>query len=405
MRTRLAVQLSAAILISVSAVNRAFACQCGVRFRGKNAWEVAKLESENSAVIFEGTPVRFELKWNLLTAKESELIPSDVFSAKDWDREPQMAVTFRVFRIYKGKVGAEVQLYTGLGGGDCGATYMPGLNYLVCSAGPSLDRLGVSMCSPGGWVEGAEAATDLRYLPKERPIATDLAPILHWSQAGWDKQQEQQRRFAESRKKFEEATGKICGKLVHADPKENGEGSIAFLSTLGYSPNSPDFAELKDDGTFCSRNLGPRKYYLYFVRHDDHGVSALYYPGVTDVAKATPVEVRAAQTQSNIVFHVPTQPSYSIRGFVSADDKSAFDSGLMQISIGLIRSDGDRRIWYAAKSQFRLLPKLGYFKFENVVPGRYFVFVQGRTGWMSRRTTVDVTNHSKFISVNLVSRK
>lgn len=283
---------------------------------------------------------------------------------------------------------------------------MPGLNYLVYSAGPNLDRLGVSMCSPGGWLEGTETATNLRYLRNQRPIATDLAPILRSSQPGWDKQQEEQRqRFAESRKKLEAATGKICGTLVHSDPKLNGEGSIAFLSALGYFPNSPDFAELKEDGSFCSRNLGPGKYHLYFVRHDDYAVSALYYPGVTDVAKATPVEVQAGQTQSNIVFHVPTQPSYSVRGFISADDKSAFDSDLSKISIGLVRSDGDRRVWYEAKTQFRLLPKLGYFKFENIVPGRYFVSVQTGAGWMSRKVVVDVTTHSKFISVDLVRRK
>lgn len=317
-----------------------------------------------------------------------------------------MVVTFHVAKIYKGTLGAEVQLHTGLGGGDCGATYMPGLNYLVYAGGPIVNQLSVSMCSPGGWLEGAETATDLRYLRKERPIATDLAPVLHWSQAGWDQQEEeQQRRFAESRKKVEAATGKICGTLVHADPKDNGEGTIAFLSTLGYSPNSPDFAELKEDGSFCSRNLGPGKYYLYFVRHDDHVVSAVYYPGGTDVAKAAPVEVKAGQTQSNIVFHVPTQPSYSVHGFISADDKSAFDSDLSKISIGLVRSDGDRRVWYAAKTQFRLVPKLGYFKFENVIPGRYFVSVQTGACWMSRKVVVDVTTHSKFVSVDLVGKK
>jgi len=261
------------------------------------------------------------------------------------------------------------------------------------------------MCSPGGWVERTETATDLRYLRKERPISTDLAPILHSSQAGWDKQQEeQQRRFAEYRKRYEAATGKICGALAYGDPKDRGKGSITFLSTLGYSPNSADYPELKEDGSCCSRNLGPGKYYLYFVLQNDQGASALYYPGVTDFAKAIPVEVRAGQTQQNIVFRVSRQSSYSVRGFISADDRSAFDSDFNQISIGLVRSDGDRRIWYAAKTQFRLLPKLGYFKFENVVPGRHFVFV-GHWGWMSRKTTVDVTSHSKFIAVDLVRRK
>jgi hypothetical protein len=99
------------------------------------------------------------------------------------------------------------------------------------------------------------------------------------------------------------------------------------------------------------------------------------------------------------------QPSYSVRGFISADDKSAFDSELVDTDVALIRSDGDRRVWYGAKTKFLLLPKLGYFKLDNVVPGRYFAFVQGRAGWMSRKVVVDVTTHSKFISVDLVRKK
>jgi hypothetical protein len=404
MRIALLVRFVSVLAIITLSVGRAFACQCSVRYRARNAWENAKLKKEN-ATIFEGTPTKFELRWDLLDAKESELIAGDALLSKSTERMPHMVVTFHVAKTYKGNLGTDVQVHTGLGGGDCGATYMPGLNYLVYALGPSLDRLGASMCSPGGWLEGTEAAIDLRYLRKERATATDMAPILHWSQAGWDKQEEErQRRYAEYRKKFETASGKICGTLVHADPQENGEGSIAFLSTLGYSPNSPDYAEVKEDGSFCSRNLGPGKYYLYFVRHDDHGVSALYYPGLTDVAKATPVEVSAGQKRS-IVFHVLTQPSYSVRGFISAADSSAFDSDFAQTSIGLVRSDGDRRVWYAAESQFRLLPKLGYFKFENVVPGRYFVPVQTGSGWMSRKVVVDVTTHSKFIFVDLVRRK
>lgn len=88
MRTRLAVQLLAAILISLSAANNAFACQCGVGFRGKNAWEVAKLQAENSTVIFEGTPTRFELRWDLLDAKEGELIASDALFGKSTEHLP-----------------------------------------------------------------------------------------------------------------------------------------------------------------------------------------------------------------------------------------------------------------------------------------------------------------------------
>lgn len=407
MRITSLVRFVGVFAISVLSIEAAFACQCGAGFRGKNAWENAKLAEENAMVIFEGTPIKFELRWDLLDAKEGEPIATDAFlSPSSIERMPHMVVTFHVAKTYKGDLGTEVQLHTGLGGGDCGAVYMPGLNYLVYAGGSSLDQLGVSMCSPGGWLESAEVATDLRYLRKERPTSADLTRILRWSQAGFAKQEAARKRdYEEWRKRFDAATGKICGTVVHVDPKDKGEGSIAFLSTLGYSPNSPDYAELKEDGSFCSRNLGPGKYYLYFVHRDDDGASAVYYPGVTDVAKATPVEVRAGQTQANIGFHVARQTSYSIRGLISADDRSAFDSERMQTSIVLIRSDGDRRVWYDARTTLRLLPKSAYFKFDNVVPGRYFVFVQTRAGWMTRKVVVDVTTHSKLISVDLVRKK
>ena len=385
----------------------AFACQCGIGFHEKNAWENAKNAANTHGVIFEGTPVKFELRWDLLDAKEGELICTDGFQGKSWtERTPHMVVTFHVAKAYKGNLGSEVRINTGLGGGDCAAVYTPGLNYLVYADGQSEDHLFVSMCTPGGWIDGGRVATDLRYLRRERPIAADLARILYSRQAGWDKQREQQQRRAEEfRKKYDAATGRICGRVVHDDAKDHGEGSIAFLSTLGYSPVLPPYAERQEDGSFCSPHLGPGKYYIYFVQQDDQGAAALYYPGVRDVVKATPVEVRAGQTEANIRFHVTKQASYTVRGFVSADDRSAFDSQILDPSISLIRSDGDMRVIYAAKTKVRVLPRALYFKFENVVPGRYFAFVQGRSGWMTRKVVVDVTTHSKFITLDLVRKR
>lgn len=406
MRIEVVIRLVAAVILCIASAEVALACQCGGGLREKNAWENMRKAVDGYGVVFEGTPTKFELRWNLLDAKEGELIATDAFLAPSLERQPEMVITFRVAKTYKGNLGPDVQVHTGLGGGDCGAVYMPGLNYLVYTGGPGLDRLDVSMCSPGGWLESTEVATDLRYLRKERPISADLVPIMRWSQAGYDKQQkEQQRRLAESRRKLDAATGRICGMLIHSDSKDDGEGSIAFLSTLGYSPNDPPYGEVNEDGTFCSRNLGPGKYYLYFVQQDDHGALAVYYPGVTDVAKATPVEVRAGQTQSKIVFRVTKQPSYSVRGFISADDRSGLDPEPVGASISLIRADGDRRIWYGAKTTVRLLPKVAYFRFDNVVPGRYFVLAQSGAGWMSRKVVVDVTTHAKFISIDLMRKK
>ena len=393
--------------VSIFSVEAAFACQCGGGFREKNAWENAKRAEQSAMVIFEGTPAKFEPRWDLLDAKEGELITTDaLLGPSSTERIPYMVVTFHVAKTYKGDLGPEVQLHTGLGGGDCAAVYTPGLSYLVYASGPNMDHLGASMCSPGGWLEGTEVATDLRYLRKQRPTSKDLAPIKGWSEVDFVKEEAiRKREYEDRRKRFDAATGKICGTLVHDHSKDKGKGSIAFLSTLGYSPILSDYAERKEDGSFCSRKLGPGKYYLYFVQRDERGASALYYPGVTKVAKATPIEVRAGEIQSNLVFHVRRQASYSVRGFISAQDRSAFDSELVQTSIGLIRSDGDMRVWYNAKTKLRLLPRSAYFKIDDVVPGRSFVVVQTRAGWMTRKVVVDVTTHSKFIAVDLMRKK
>jgi len=125
MRTRIAVQFLAAILISVSAVNYSFACQCGVGYRGKSAWENAKLAEQNATVIFEGIPTKYELRWDLLNAKDGEPIAGDAFLSPSMEGMPQMVVTFHVAKAYKGNLGSDVRVHTGLGGGDCGATYTP----------------------------------------------------------------------------------------------------------------------------------------------------------------------------------------------------------------------------------------------------------------------------------------
>ena len=250
--------------VSIFSVEAAFACQCGGGFREKNAWENAKRAEQSAMVIFEGTPAKFEPRWDLLDAKEGELITTDaLLGPSSTERIPYMVVTFHVAKTYKGDLGPEVQLHTGLGGGDCAAVYTPGLSYLVYASGPNMDHLGASMCSPGGWLEGTEVATDLRYLRKQRPTSKDSAPIKGWSEVDFVKEEAiRKREYEDRRKRFDAATGKICGTLVHDDSKDKGKGSIAFLSKLGYSPILSDYAERKEDGSFCSRKLGPGKYYL-----------------------------------------------------------------------------------------------------------------------------------------------
>lgn len=361
--------------------------------------------------IFEGTPERFELQWSLLDAKEGEWIPTAAESAApSSDQWPRMLVTFRLQRAYKGDLGPKIQIKTGLGGGDCGAVFAPGLTYLVFAGGSTPNGLQVSMCSPGGWIGGSRSAVELRYLRKEHPIASDLALIKRWTDKDYAAQEEQRRReFEEDRKRYEMATGKICGTVVVDKTKDGNTGILSFLSTTGYSPIEHPTANVDADGSFCSPPLGPGKYYLYFTRVSGETLtSAIYYPGVTVRSKATAVEITAGQTQSSIALRVPAQKTYSVRGFISTNDKSGLTANSVQISLvnldcPSIYTRYDQSV--DLQGSF-LFPKTKYFNFENVLPGRYGVYVSlFRRGWFTKKVEVNVSTHMRFISLELVHKQ
>ena len=133
--------------------------------------------------------------------------------------------------------------------------------------------------------------------------------------------------------------------------------------------------------------------------------SAMYYPGVADRAKATIVEVGAGQVRSNLVFRVPKQEVYTVRGLISTDDKSAMgEDGASVVLVGL-----DGRFWGNQTVDFRgsfPLPKVKYFTFGNVLPGRYiaYAFASGR-GWFTKIVDVNVTTHAKLIFLELKHTK
>lgn len=402
-------RLAAIASLMTIATDQVLACKCGSAFHEKNALEVAKREANWATVIFEGKPERFELQWNVLNAKDGELISAENFGAKR-DEGPRMLVTFQVQRAYKGDLTPQIQIKTGLGGGDCGAVFAPGLTYLVFASGPSASDLRVSMCSPGGWIGGSTVGTELRYLRKERPIASDLTLLRPWTAEEYEAQEGQRKRdFEEFQKRYAAATGKICGTVVAEKTADGNTGILSFLSAEGYSPIEHPTANVNPDGSFCSGRLGPGKYYLYFARGSDAGMmSAVFYPGVSERMKATTIEVSAGQTQSNISFKVPVQRTYSVRGIISTNDKLGLDSRGVYISLVSL-DDGPFPARHSQQIDFQSafpLPKVKYFDFENVLAGRYFAYVSvlGQ-GWYTKKEEVSVTTHMKFISLELVHKK
>jgi hypothetical protein len=372
------------------------ACTCSGSY-GLNAWDIAHREEQGATAIFEGTPARFELQWKLLSAKEGALIPAGDFGNPDgW---ASMVITFRVQRSYRGDLGAEVRLRTGLGGGDCGAQYLAGFSYLVYAYGGP-DRLGVSMCSPGGWIDGGEVAANLRYLRHQRPTPGDLKPITRWGDPGYA--DERKRRDLEER--YAAATGKICGKMIGRIQGSESLRWVSFLSTQGYSPFWRDYSVLEKDDSFCSPILAPGKYYLYFGGDWSSSSAAQYYPGVNTIEQAQAIEIGAGQTKSDIELHLREESSYSVHGFLFTDQKPDFKGVIPQdgVTVMLVRSDGDQHVWYRTTAKF-FVARAGYFSFENVVPGHYLAYVMAPgTGWMMRKKSFDVTSHMKFISLDLV---
>jgi hypothetical protein len=402
-------RLAAITFIAAIASRPAFACKCLSGYYGKNSWEVAKLETEASAAIFEGTPERFDLMWSFLNTKVGDLIPMETegFNPEEW---PKMVVTFRVQRAYKGNLGPEIKIKTGLGGGDCGAVFAPGVTYVVFAGRLPAGDLTTDLCSPGGWVGNTNAHVELRYLRKEHPIASDFAPPSRWdAKESAAQKAERKRDFEEYQKRYAAVTGEICGSIAEEKTKGGETGIVSFLFSGGFSPYAHPKAQLSSDGSFCSGRLGPGKYYLYFSRGSEKGLTAsAYYPGVSEREKAAIVEVNAGQTRSGITFKVPGQKTYSVRGVLSIYDSSR--SGAHSAYVGLVNLDAvpfpggqSQRIDFEDSSAF---PKVKYFDLENVLPGRYTVLVFGPgRGWYTRKEEVVVTNHMKFISLELVHQK
>ena len=268
------------------------------------------------------------------------------------------------------------------------------------------------MCSPGGWIGSKEVATELRYLRKERPLADDLVTVRPLTVQEYTAQEgKRQRDFEESQKMYAAVTGKICGKVVrqNAGAKDAAEGILSFLSAAGYSPVAHPTVGLNPDGSFCSKPLGPGKYLLYFTRYSEDGLtSAVYYPGVAEKTAATAVEVSAGQTVSGITFKVPSQRAYSVQGIISTDDKSGLDA--KSVSVALVGLDGvPFPVAYGKQVDFEgslPLPKVKFFHFGNVLPGRYIASVSVfGGGWYTEKQEVIVTSHMKFIALKLVHKK
>jgi hypothetical protein len=405
-----------AILVRIVAlVTSAHCCQCGASHKfGTIPRELAKMRAEGATTIFEGTAERLDLRWSLLDAKEGAVVPADSLDQLWNDGSgPHTVVTFQVKRVYKGQLGSEVRVRTGLGGGDCAARFTPGFTYLVYLYGTNASECSVGMCSPGGWIESSAIGADLRYLRGESPMPDDLVPfqlesLLNAKEVAAKRQQDR-RRYEEFQKKLASVTGRICGSVIRVHPREMQRGIVAFLSTLGYLPEEFPYAEVKDDGSFCSGPLASGKYYLRFTSGSgEQKTSNLYYPGVSERSNATPIDVTGGQTRSDVIFNVSPQKTYSVRGFLSTSGKP--DASARSAVITLFKINDDPLLQsYRKEIDLRSalpLVKIKFFDIENVLPGRYVAYVSGPgQGWFTKKVELTVSTHSKIIWLDLIQKK
>ena len=397
------------VYVMTIGVSQGFACKCASGFHGNSRWELAKAEAQGTDVIFEGTPERIEMHWWPFSAREGNLIPAT--SDATTGAFPRMVITFRVNKVFKGDLGSEVQITTGMGGGDCGGDFSSGLPYLVYSRKSTQGELTVNMCSPGGWIGNTTVAVELRYLRHEQPTLGDLKIQKHWTAMELAEQEkENKQNFEEQVKRYSAATGTICGTVALNSAKGEVFGLLSFLSTNGSSPVpfAHPTVDVRAGGAFCSGRLAPGKYRLHFMRFSNRKLaSSVYFPGVEDPNQATPIEVSAGTSQAGIIFNEPKQKTYAVRGFISTNDRSQLAQG--NVSIALIRADGLMYPSpYVESVDFRSdlpLPRIKYFQFEHVLPGKYIALASvDSSGWFMKKVEVTVATHMKFISLELIRK-
>lgn len=225
------------------AAQDASACSCGGFAR--NAWETAQRKAQSATTIFEGVPEHLEWQWSILNTKAGDLIPADAYGIGQWSAHwPQMVVTFRVQRVYKGELGAKVDVTTGIATMDCaGRRFSVGESYLLYGLNGAVQSRGTDR----RW----RAVERLRYLRKERPVPSDVQGhrILPSD-------------YEKARRQYVATSAKICGTIIGSGANIAGRKSVAFLSVGGYSPYDLPDVDVDPGGSFCSYDLRPGKYYL-----------------------------------------------------------------------------------------------------------------------------------------------
>jgi hypothetical protein len=337
----------------------------------ETARDLAQWRADRSDAIFEARVASVELKWALIEAKVGAVIPADI----EDDNSPAMHISFDVSRSYRGEQQKNTRIWTGVGGGDCGFDFQAGEKYLVYAFADESGRLSTGICSGTALLD--ERKADVSYLRGEPIVSENTARTKNI------------------------ATGKLCGRVVRAG-LDSADSQLFLLRLGSKSPVPSDEAELGRDGSFCAANVIPGRYYLVFTnRSEESPTSFVFFPGVTKSSEAEAIQVTSGQANSQLVFNVPTQPTFSVSGNVLVSNKSALPAESKVILLS-----ADPLSFLQTYSQD--IAPIGSFEFPQVLPGKYWSFVvvnsDGASKWLTRKLEVDVDVRTTNLSLELIAK-
>jgi 5-hydroxyisourate hydrolase-like protein (transthyretin family) len=211
--------------------------------------------------------------------------------------------------------------------------------------------------------------------------------------------------------------GVIAGKVTDEDGEPAPQNTSVSIQRVkaGRHTQTAGFEQTNDLGEFRVANLPPGRYIVGVIPpfggdglvtpppKTDEPVETLvptYYPGVTDAASATVLEVHGGQELSGIDIVLRKAKSYRVEGSVAGISAA---HPARNLSIHIMPRNRDEGGMYAAASG-RVRPD-GTFTVQNVVPGSYHLAVFEPSERRMRslgRVAVDVaSSHVRGVVVTL----
>jgi hypothetical protein len=325
---------------------------------------------DKDEAIFEGSVANAQLKGSLVDAKVGDLIAADVGEDSLF-----MLVSFDVSRSYSGQPRKNVEVRTGLGGGDCGYPFEVGKQYLVYGWKDESGQLFTGICSGTGLLEDRKA--DIASLRGDPVISLGPEHGVPASTA-------------------------LCGHIVKSNQASSTENRLLLISVGDKSPVPSDEAEVNDDGSFCATNVSPGEYYLLYVGGTEECPTSFgFFPGVAKFSDAETVALKSGQQIENLLLHVPFQPLYSVSGTVEAPEESEAE---LQPKVLLFNAE---QVFVGLIYRQDLSPS-GSFRLPQVLPGKYWAVVMvdadDNSKWFTTKVAVDVDNNVSGLVLTLLQK-